>query len=138
MTYVCILYVRTLLDMITIQNQIVNVRSSNYKKLKKRVLSSTFAYGTSITTLYFMTYGAEEGVSAALGFATSIGYLSLLTRSVDNIEKYPVQPQLLIPVGTGIRSHGTPPHFHSILITVRHSLGSSRINSQYSQWSMKK
>lgn len=102
MIYTRILYVHTLLDMIVTQNQIVNVRSSNYKQLKKRVLSSTFAYGTSITTLYFMAYGAEEGVSAALGFATSVGYLNFLTRSVDNIEKYPVQPQLLVPIGTGI------------------------------------
>ena len=86
----------------TIQNRIVHVRSSNYKKLKKRVLSSTFAYGTSITTLYFIAYGAEEGVSAALGFASSLGYIHLLTRTVDRIEKLPFQPQLLVPVGTGL------------------------------------
>ena len=86
----------------TIQTQIVNVRSSNYGNLKRRVLSSTFAYGTGITTLYFMAYGADEGVSAALGFASSLGYIHLLTRTVDRIEKLPVQPQLLVPVGTAI------------------------------------
>ena len=59
-------------------------------------------YGTVLTSTYFITQGAEEGVSAALGVASSIGYINLLSNHVDNIEKSSLQTQLLVPIGTAI------------------------------------
>ena len=60
-------------------------------------------YGTALSSVYFITHGAEEGVSATLGVASSLAYIGLLTQRVDNIEKSsPFQKQLLAPVGTAI------------------------------------
>ena len=60
-------------------------------------------YGTALTSTYFITQGAAEGVSATLGVASSLAYIGLLTKTVDNIENTsPFQKQLLVPVGTAI------------------------------------
>jgi len=85
-----------------IHNHIVKASApkTDYEKLKTKINRTTFAYGTALTSSYFITQGAPEGVSAALGVATSLSYISLLQSHVDNIEKSPFQKQLLAPIGT--------------------------------------
>ena len=85
----------------TIHNAIVPPKS-DYEKLKRKINKTTFKYGTVLTSSYFITQGAAEGVSAALGVATSLAYISLLESHVDNIERSPFQKQLLAPIGTAI------------------------------------
>ena len=85
----------------TIHNSIVPPKS-DYEKLKRKINRTTFVYGTALTSTYFITQGAPEGVSAALGVATSLCYISLLENHVDNIEKSSFQNQLLAPIGTAI------------------------------------
>ena len=75
---------------------------TEYQKLKSKINKTTLGYGTVLTSTYFITQGAEEGVSAALGVASSIGYINLLSNHVDNIEKSSFQTQLLVPIGTAI------------------------------------
>ena len=76
---------------------------SDYEKLKTKINRTTLGYGTALTSSYFIAYGAEEGVSATLGVVSSLGYIGLLARNVDNIENYsPFQKQLLVPVGTAV------------------------------------
>jgi len=87
-----------------IHNHVVKASApkSDYEKLKTKINRTTFAYGTALTSTYFITQGAPEGVSAALGVATSLSYISLLQNHVDNIEKSPFQKQLLPPIGAAI------------------------------------
>ena len=73
-----------------------------YDKLKKNLNKSTLAYGSAIATSYFITLGAEQGVSATVGVASSLLYMRLLERHVDTIEYSPFQKQLLVPIGTCI------------------------------------
>ena len=73
-----------------------------YEKLKKNLNKSTLAYGSAIASSYFITLGAEQGVSATVGVASSLLYMRLLERHVDTIERSPFQKQLLVPVGTCI------------------------------------
>lgn len=84
-----------------VHNAIVPPKS-DYEKLKRKINRTTFAYGTALTSTYFIAQGAEEGVSAALGVATSLSYISLLENHVDNIEQSPFQKQLLAPIGAAI------------------------------------
>ena len=80
-----------------------SVPKSDYEKLKTKIRRTTLGYGTALSSVYFITHGAEEGVSATLGVASSLAYIGLLTQRVDNIEKSsPFQKQLLAPVGTAI------------------------------------
>jgi hypothetical protein len=87
-----------------IHNHIVkaNAPKTEYQKLKSKINKTTLGYGTVLTSTYFITQGAEEGVSAALGVASSIGYINLLSNHVDNIEKSSLQTQLLVPISTAI------------------------------------
>ena len=87
-----------------VHNHIVKASApkSDYEKLKIKIRRTTLGYGTALTTTYFITYGADEGVSAALGVASSLGYINLLSNRVDNIDKPSFQTQLLVPVGTAI------------------------------------
>lgn len=87
-----------------IHNHVVKASApkSDYEKLKTKINRTTFAYGTALTSSYFITQGAPEGVSAALGVATSLCYIGLLQSHVDNIEKSPFQKQLLAPIGVAI------------------------------------
>ena len=81
----------------------VSAPQTEYEKLKIKIRRTTLGYGTALTSVYFITQGASEGVSATLGVASSLAYIGLLTQSVDNIENYsPFQKQLLVPVGTAI------------------------------------
>ena len=84
-----------------IHNALVPPRCE-YDKLKRQINKTTLWYGSMLTSTYFITHGAEEGVSAALGVVSSIGYINLLSNHVDNIEKSPFQTQLLVPIGTAI------------------------------------
>lgn len=85
----------------TIHNAIVPPKT-DYEKLKQKINKTTFTYGTALTSSYFITQGAPEGVSATLGVATSLAYIGLLESHVDNIERSPFQKQLLAPIGTAI------------------------------------
>ena len=87
-----------------IHNHIVkaNAPKTEYQKLKSKINKTTLGYGTFLTSTYFITQGAEEGVSDALGVASSIGYINLLSNHVDNIEKSSLQTQLLVPISTAI------------------------------------
>lgn len=87
-----------------IHNHVVkaNAHKTEYQNLKSKINKATLGYGTALTTTYFITQGADEGVSAALGVASSLTYVRLLTNHVDNIEKSSFHKQLLAPVGTAI------------------------------------
>jgi hypothetical protein len=87
-----------------IHNHIVQAigPKTEYQKLKSKINKTTFTYGTALTSTYFITQGADEGVSAALGVASSLGYINLLSNRVDNIEKPSFQTQLLVPIGTAV------------------------------------
>lgn len=85
-----------------IHNAVVPPKN-DYEKLKRRINQTTLGYGTAITSMYFITHGAEEGVSATLGVASSLAYISLLAKRVDTIEtSSPFQKQLFAPVGTAV------------------------------------
>ena len=71
-----------------------------YEKLKKNLNKSTLAYGSAIASSYFITQGAEQGVSATVGVASSLLYMRFLERHVDTIESAAFQKQLLVPVST--------------------------------------
>ena len=85
----------------TIHNAIVPPKS-DYEKLKRKINKTTLAYGTALTSTYFITQGAPEGVSATLGVASSLAYIALLENHVDNIERSPIQKQFFSPLGTAI------------------------------------
>lgn len=87
-----------------VHNHIVkaNAPKTEYQKLKSKINKTTLTYGTALTSTYFISQGAAEGVSTALGVATSLCYINLLQNHVDNIEKPSLQTQLLAPIGTAI------------------------------------
>lgn len=73
--------------------------SREYTRLKKNLKKSTAGYGSALATSYFITQGAEMGVSATLGAVASYMYIYLLEDHVDNIEKSPLQKQFFAPIG---------------------------------------
>lgn len=79
-----------------------NAPKTEYEKLKRKINRTTLGYGAVLTSTYFITQGADHGVSATLGVATSLAYISLLENHVDNIEKSLFQKQLLPPVCTAV------------------------------------
>jgi hypothetical protein len=87
-----------------IHHHIVNAITpkTDYEKLKRKINKTTLGYGTALTSTYFITQGAEQGVSAALGVASSLAYISLLSNHVDNIENSSIQKQLLVPICTAV------------------------------------
>jgi hypothetical protein len=89
----------------SIHNAVVRATTepkTDYDKLKKRINRATLGYGSALTSMYFITHGAEQGVSSTIGVATSFAYIALLERHVDNIENSHFQKQLLAPMGTAI------------------------------------
>ena len=89
----------------SIHNAVVRATAepkTDYDKLKKRINRATLGYGSALTSMYFITHGAEQGVSSTIGVATSFAYIALLERHVDNIENSQFQKQLLAPIGTAI------------------------------------
>ena len=83
-----------------------NAPKTEYQKLKCKIYKTTLGYGTTLSSVYFITHGAEEGVSSALGVASSLGYIGLLSGRVDNIDKPSEfmwsQTQFVVPISTAI------------------------------------
>jgi len=69
-----------------------------YNKLKNTLKRSTFGYGSALSGSYFITQGADQGVSVALGALASYAYVSLLSERVDNFEKSSLQKEFLAPI----------------------------------------
>ena len=69
-----------------------------YNKLKNTLKSSTCGYGSALSGSYFITQGADQGVSVALGALASYAYVSLLSERVDNFEKSSLQKEFLAPI----------------------------------------
>ena len=76
--------------------------TNDYDKLKMRLKKSTFGYGSAISLSYFITQGAEKGVSSTIGSVASYVYMDLLSQHVDSIEKSSVQKQIFVPISTAI------------------------------------
>ena len=72
---------------------------NEYAHLKKSLKRSTAGYGSVLSASYFITQGADQGVSATLGAVTSYVYLSLLSDRVDTFEKSAFQKEFLAPLG---------------------------------------
>lgn len=79
---------------------ITNRSLPEYEKLKTSLKNSTAAYGAALSTSYFITQGADVGVSATLGALASYTYMNLLSDHVDNIERSTFQKQMFVPVST--------------------------------------
>jgi len=74
-------------------------KSTEYENLKKTLKRSTAGYGTVLSASYFITQGADQGVSATLGAVASYAYVSLLSDRVDNFENSIFQKEFLAPLG---------------------------------------
>jgi len=72
--------------------------TGEYRRLKKNLKNSTAGYGTALATSYFITQGADQGVSAVVGALASYAYVSLLSDRVDNIETATFQKEFLAPL----------------------------------------
>ena len=83
-----------------------NAPKTEYQKLKCKIYKTTVGYGATLSSVYFITHGAAAGVSSALGVASSLGYIGLLSGRVDNIDKPSEfmwrQTQFVVPIGTAI------------------------------------
>lgn len=73
----------------------VNKGRAEYEKLKRDLKKSTLGYGSAIATSYFVTMGAEQGLSASVGVLTSFVYMDLLGKHVDTLAS---KKQLLAPL----------------------------------------
>ena len=76
------------------------VTPTEYTRLKTTLKKSTVGYGTALSVSYFITRGADQGVSAALGAVASYAYVILLSDRVDKFEKSAIQKEFLAPLGT--------------------------------------
>ena len=72
--------------------------TGEYKHLKKTLKNSTAAYGSALSASYFITQGAEQGVSATIGAAASYAYITLLSDRVDKLEKSSMQKEFIAPI----------------------------------------
>jgi hypothetical protein len=72
---------------------------TEYTHLKKTLKNSTAAYGSALSASYFITQGADQGVSAMLGAVASYAYVSLLSDRVDKLENSTVQKEFFAPLG---------------------------------------
>ena len=79
-------------------SRVINTLTA-YQRLKQTMKRSTAGYGSALTTTYFITQGAEQGISVALGSIASYVYISLLTDHVDHFEKSSFQKEFLAPIG---------------------------------------
>jgi len=75
------------------------IAPTEYTRLKTTLKKSTAGYGTALSASYFITQGAEQGVSAALGAIASYAYVSLLSDRVDKLENSTFQKEFLAPLG---------------------------------------
>jgi len=76
------------------------VVSTDYGRLKTTLKKSTIGYGSALSASYFITQGADQGVSATLGAVASYAYVTLLSDRVDRFEKSTIQNEFLAPLGT--------------------------------------
>ena len=74
--------------------------TSDYKRLKRTLKTSTTGWGTALSASYFVTRGADQGVSAVLGAVASYAYVSLLCDRVDTFEETTLQKEFFAPLGT--------------------------------------
>ncbi len=72
---------------------------TEYSRIKTTLKKSTAGYGTALSASYFITQGADQGVSAVLGAAASYAYVTLLSDRVDKFEKSAFQKEFLAPLG---------------------------------------
>tara|TARA_Y100000389_G_scaffold169431_1_gene175686 strand:- start:714 stop:1172 length:459 start_codon:yes stop_codon:yes gene_type:complete len=75
------------------------ITPTEYTRLKTTLKRSTAGYGTALSASYFITHGADQGVSAVLGAATSYAYVTLLSDRVDQFENSTFQKEFLAPLG---------------------------------------
>jgi hypothetical protein len=75
------------------------VTPTEYTRLKTTLKKSTIGYGTALSASYFITQGADQGVSAVLGAAASYAYVTLLSDRVDKFENSAIQKEFLAPLG---------------------------------------
>lgn len=73
--------------------------SKDYVHLKQTLKKSTAGYGSALSASYFITQGADQGVSAALGAVASYAYVTLLSDRVDKFETSAVQNEFVAPLG---------------------------------------
>tara|TARA_B110000444_G_scaffold154249_1_gene144326 strand:+ start:3303 stop:3851 length:549 start_codon:yes stop_codon:yes gene_type:complete len=73
--------------------------SKEYTRLKRTLKKSTAGYGSALSASYFITQGADQGVSAALGAVASYAYMTLLSDRVDNFETSTIQKEFVAPLG---------------------------------------
>ena len=71
---------------------------TEYSRLKTTLKKSTATYGTVLSASYFITQGADQGVSATIGAVASYAYVTLLSGRVDTFEKSTVQKEFLAPL----------------------------------------
>lgn len=84
---------------ITINNVVKPPRSSlEYKKLKTNLKNGTAGYGSALSASYFITQGADQGVSVALGALASYAYVYLLSERVEDFENTAFQKEFLAPI----------------------------------------
>ena len=72
--------------------------NGEYRRLKKTLKNSTAGYGTALATSYFITQGADQGVSAVVGALASYAYVSILSDRVEKFEKTALQKEFLAPL----------------------------------------
>lgn len=72
---------------------------TEYTRLKTTLKKTTAGYGTALSASYFITQGADQGVSAALGAIASYAYVSLLSDRVDKLENSAIQKEFFAPIG---------------------------------------
>jgi len=72
---------------------------TEYTRLKNTLKKSTAGYGTVLSASYFITQGADQGVSAMVGATASYAYVTLLSNRVDTFEKSAFQTEFLAPLG---------------------------------------
>jgi hypothetical protein len=72
---------------------------TEYAHLKKTLKNSTAGYGSALSASYFITQGADQGVSAMLGAVASYTYVSLLSDRVDKLENSTIQKEFFAPLG---------------------------------------
>ena len=72
---------------------------TEYSRIKTTLKRSTAGYGSALSASYFITQGADQGVSAALGAIASYAYVSLLSDRVDKLENSTIQKEFLAPLG---------------------------------------
>lgn len=66
--------------------------------VKKRLRNHTIITGGSVSSYYFLSHGTSLGVSSFIGAVSSVAYVHLLSKYVENIESARFQKQLLVPV----------------------------------------